>query len=348
MLADEVEAISTAQGEALQKLKTKLEEVRDAEHGNERDAKLFAKTEANKFIKKCKILENGLNKLKKAATSGRAVALKEQFAEVEENRSKVVKAFRQTMDAAEKSFQDLFGMVTTNDGISEGDFIAFAKKCEDLKEVEEEKLKKVFKFMAGGADCLDKETFNCAFRVFYKLVKQTVLTDNISINSSKILRRLEVAEVMEVLEGPKLEKVKNAEDNKEDDKESSTESQPVRVRALILKDNLDGWVTVAGNQGTVFLEHGGNVYKVKIQNNLTEGLDAESKCIKKLNPGALIEVMQMATKDEKSGDMRVKGMVKGDGAVGYFRRLTLKTQRSIWRLQCDEHLANFDISSYNS
>lgn len=214
------------------------------------------------------------------------------------------------MTAADKSSQDLFGAVTSKEEVSEADFLAYAKKCDDLKEIDKEKLTKVFKFMSGGADTLSKEAFEAAFRSFYKVVKQTVVTDHLSIKESKTVRRLEVDEVLEVFEGPKTESVKEGE----------TDSSLVRVRGLILKDKLEGWVTISGNQGTVFLEPGGNLFKVKQANDVTEGLDAkESKKIQKLAPGAVFEVADLtAVKDEASGDMRLKGFVKGDGAMGYF------------------------------
>eukprot|EP00746_Dinoflagellata_sp_MGD_P163913 gnl/MRDRNA2_/MRDRNA2_92225_c0_seq1.p1 gnl/MRDRNA2_/MRDRNA2_92225_c0~~gnl/MRDRNA2_/MRDRNA2_92225_c0_seq1.p1 ORF type:complete len:905 (-),score=324.00 gnl/MRDRNA2_/MRDRNA2_92225_c0_seq1:12-2357(-) len=314
-LAEEVEGISSSQKVKTKELRTTLEELKKEEHGNDKETKAHANSEANKMLTRCNKVDGQLNLITKTAKSGLDKAKRDQFNEVEEIRGKVVKAFRETMDKAEKSSKDLFGAITEKDVLSEADFLAYTKKCDDLKELEEDSLKKVFKFMAGKDETLSKEAFAANFRVFYKVVKQTVLTDNISIKESKTIRRLEVGEVMEVFEGPKTEVVKSSEDGED--------SSLLRVKGQITKDQLEGWVTVSGNQGTVFLEPGGNTYKVKIAADFTEGLDAkESTCLKQLKPGAIIQVMEMAAKDEASGDMRVKGMIKGDGAIGYFTQTT--------------------------
>jgi len=310
-LAEEVDSISNTQKAKTKELRTQLEELKKEEHGNDKETKGFATNEANKIISRLNKVDNLLNVLGKAAKMGKDKAEKEQAIEVEANLGKVIKGFRQSMDAAEKNAQDLFGEVTKKDDVSEADFLAYTKICDDTKEIDVEKLKSVFKFMCSGAESLSKEAFNAYFRIFYKVVKQTVLTDNISIKTSKTIRRLEVDEAMEVYEGPKREVVKSTEDGED--------SSLLRLRCKVLKDQAEGWVTVSGNQGTVFLEPGGNIFKVKVAGNFTEGLDPkESKLIKHLKPGSIIQLLDVAAKDEESGEMRMKGMLKGHGVIGYF------------------------------
>ncbi|CAE7498506.1 Man1a1 [Symbiodinium pilosum] len=72
------------------------------------------------------------------------------------------------------------------------------------------------------------------------------MTDNQNIKTCKVLRKLEVGEVVRVLEGPEI------------DKDSSVS----RIKAVASKDSLEGWVTVKGNAGTVYAEEAPSLYTV--------------------------------------------------------------------------------------
>jgi len=163
-----------------------------------------------------------------------------------------------------------------------------------------------------GEGYISKDKFTNLVRVFMKVAKDTVITSGISIKESKTLRRLEVGEIVEILEGPiKEDKV-----------------DVMRVHAKVMKDELEGWITLAGNQGTVFLEEGGNLFKVVKETILTESFeldgggskDATRKLkdtTRKLKEGEIVEVREWARKEEKSGLLRMKCKVKSDGEVGW-------------------------------
>merc|ERR1712176_1360338 len=87
----------------------------------------------------------------------------------------------------------------------------------------------------------------------------TVITSGFNIKESKALRRLELGEVVEILDGPIKEETAGV----------------MRFHAKAMKDDIDGWITLAGNQGTVFLEEGGNLFKVVKETITTDsfGLD---------------------------------------------------------------------------
>jgi hypothetical protein len=72
----------------------------------------------------------------------------------------------------------------------------------------------------------------------YKCVSATVIHDGFSVKTSKVVRRLEAGEIVEVLEGPVVE----------------SEIAVLRVKAKAEKDCAVGWVTVKGNGGTSFLK----------------------------------------------------------------------------------------------
>mmetsp|Transcript_37691 Transcript_37691/g.75063 ORF Transcript_37691/g.75063 Transcript_37691/m.75063 type:complete len:159 (+) Transcript_37691:2-478(+) len=142
-----------------------------------------------------------------------------------------------------------------------------------------------------------------------KVVKDAALTEGLTIKDAKAVRRLDVGEVVQVLEGPV--------------KEETAEVDRVRVRAM--RDNSEGWTSVAGNQGTLFLKEGVTLKVIK-ETILTEGFEIEApkeeaRKIKdntrKLKPGELLEMRVFGRKNEETGLTRMKVRVKSDGSVGY-------------------------------
>merc|ERR1712187_536976 len=121
-------------------------------------------------------------------------------------------------------------------------------------------------------------------------------------------------EVCSVLEGPVQE------DNVE----------VMRYRVKAMKDDVEGWVTPVGNQGTNFLEEmeGGLVMKVVKETILTAHFEICSDAGKeqfrklkdttrKLKPGEQVEILQWMKKDETSGLMRAKVKTKVGNHVGW-------------------------------
>jgi len=91
-----------------------------------------------------------------------------------------------------------------------------------------------------------------------------------------------------------------------------------RVKCQAVSDAALGWVTIAGNQGTPFLEPGGNIYTCVKETAFTDGLSVrDSKTIRKLMKGEIIEVLEFSKKDETVGVMRVKAKAKQDGVTGW-------------------------------
>lgn len=159
---------------------------------------------------------------------------------------------------------------------------------------------------------LSEENFVRLLRNLKKVVKEIVITTTLSIKEGKTNRRLEVGEVVEILEGPVME------------------GEMSRVRARAVRDGVEGWVTVEGNAGTHFLEDGGGVYKVVKETILTESFEIgapkeEARKIKdttrKLKVGELVDVREWEKKDESTGLTRMKCKVRLDGLVGYLTTL---------------------------
>merc|ERR1712032_205557 len=97
-----------------------------------------------------------------------------------------------------------------------------------------------------------------------------------------------------------------------------------RINARVMKDDLEGYIAIAGNQGTVFLREGGNEFKVIKETILTDGFEVDvqqaSKLkdkTRKLKEGELLECLEWPKKEEKSGLTRMRCKVKSDGVVGW-------------------------------
>jgi len=227
-------------------------------------------------------------------------AVQKAYAEIEQQRSESVRAIRGFMTAEGKTGEQLFEHIDgSGAALTSEKFIGFLKGLSDLK-LADGQAEKVFEHVSGEAGEITKEQFLELIRLYYKCVKSTVLSEDISIKS-KTVRRLEVGEVLEALEGPATEDGANVK----------------RVRCLCVQDEATGWVTIAGNQGTAFLEPGGNLYSCVKETVLTDGPSVQdSKTVRRVAKGELIEVVEFSKKDAAE-IKRIKGKAKLDGASGW-------------------------------
>jgi len=149
-----------------------------------------------------------------------------------------------------------------------------------------------------------KDDFNRLVRIYYKVVKEIVLSDSLTIESAGQLRRMEVGEIVEVYQGPVIDPSVNV----------------YRIHGCALMDGQDGWITVAGNQGITFLQPGGHVFKVVQQCALTEDLQDLSgeKTVRTLSQGEMLEVLGWArTANSPVGITRLQVRAHMDSARGW-------------------------------
>merc|ERR1711865_771046 len=93
----------------------------------------------------------------------------------------------------------------------------------------------------------------------YKCKQTIALTDGIDVMNSKVIRKIELNEIVTKLEGP----------------EDSSGAQ--RIRAKAEKDGAEGWITVTGNAGTVYVaETPSKVYTIKKAMPLQAKMDSGS------------------------------------------------------------------------
>lgn len=295
--------------------------------GVEEELKAWVATEQKKLDVLSTRVEIRITKATNIATKFRDDAKRKESDESSELEKRVMTMIKYHKKANKLTNDELFAAFDANkDGkIEEGEFLKFFKTCEKepateedgktaaSKECSAEDFAKFFSYIDDEEEgVLTKEKFGHLVRLFMKVAKDTVITEGLSIKEGKTIRRLEVGEVLEILEGP-IE-------------EDSIKIQRMRVK--VMKDDLEGWVTLAGNQGTSFLEEGGNIFKVVAETILTEafaldGSGAKEACKKlrdstrKLKVGEIVEVREWEKKEAKSGLMRMKCRVQADGVVGW-------------------------------
>jgi len=192
--------------------------------------------------------------------------------------------------------------------VEESAFVAFFKTCalkeEDDERLSEDDASRLFNYLdTEDTGSISKEKFMNLIRRFMKVLKASVITEETS-TQSKMMRRLNEGEVLECLSGP-----------------TEAEGENIfRLKVKATSDNVEGWVTPVGNRGTVFVEDGGNIFKVVKETILTGsfviGADTKTKD-RKLKVGEICEVREWPTKEENSGLMRMQVALKSDGQVGW-------------------------------
>jgi Ca2+-binding EF-hand superfamily protein len=241
--------------------------------------------------------------------------LKKNGVELEKLRKEALAMIFHHQGAKKLTSEEVFAAfdIKKSGKVNESSFVSFFKTCEK-KEVEgddktsslsEDDAQRLFSSLdTEDADFLSKEQFLSFIRKLMKVVKASVLTEEISVKSTS-LRRIEEGEVLDILTGPT---------SSEDGDEAID-----RLKVKAMSDGVEGWVTPVGNQGTVFLQDGGDKFKVVKETILTGsfviGEETETKD-RKLQVGQTVDVQEWAKKEEASGLMRMK-VRASDGQVGF-------------------------------
>mmetsp|Transcript_49154 Transcript_49154/g.137677 ORF Transcript_49154/g.137677 Transcript_49154/m.137677 type:complete len:888 (+) Transcript_49154:3-2666(+) len=177
-----------------------------------------------------------------SATRAQEVAAQREQAELEEVKVEVISVLRKSAFDAELKADGLLALIDKDaDGaVSESDFQAFFAAMETQSDRwKSTRLGEVFASMADATTRLiNKEDLRKIVRVYYRVRKQTVLTEGLSIKDSKTIRRLEPDEFFEADGAPQKEETAGV----------------MRVRGRATRDGKEGFVTIMGNQGAIILE----------------------------------------------------------------------------------------------
>jgi len=137
---------------------------------------------------------------------------------------------------------------------------------------------------------------------YYACTSSVAMTDNRDIKDCKVLRKLAVGELFTLEEGPV----------------DDTEAQISRVKGKTIKDDLEGWITIKGNAGTVYAEPSTKLYCVLQDTPMTKKPSSSSgEEVRMLKKGEAMQVLEGPKEEKFEPETRVKGRALSDGAVGW-------------------------------
>jgi hypothetical protein len=148
---------------------------------------------------------------------------------------------------------------------------------------------------------ITRRSFASFVQCFYSVRKPTSLTDVFELAKCNTLRKCEVEEKLETLEGP-------CKDPK---------SGLTRIKARALKDGVIGWVTTKGNQGTPFLELTGKPFYVCQTNTKLEKEFDNEEMLRAIKQDEVFELLEGPRKVELADAKKAKVRASKDGAVGW-------------------------------
>lgn len=226
------------------------EEVCPIDPSLDEDVKKKLKLVAQPHIKQLGQMESRLTRITNLLTTFRADAEKKRASEKQNVRSVAVRVLRKHMATAGQEADALFAQGAGGaDNLDKDAFVALFSEMdksvpmvgsegEEQVELSADDLEALFaSCVKNGATALSKDAFQQLVVPRMKVVKAATLTSALSIAEGKTLRPLSVGETLEALEGPVKEE----------------KTGVMRVRAKAVKDGKEGWATLAGNAGTIFL-----------------------------------------------------------------------------------------------
>lgn len=265
----------------------------------------YQKVTLDAIKKRVKSAQESLDKRASVAKAAKGRVLRKECSEMEALRIKTIRGMGEYCDAKELTVEKLFEHIAKGSEIRSEGFVSFGQELNEHlgDKLDDEGIAafgELFKFVSDGADSMDLSKFTAMLHSTYKVVKATMLSEGQAIDT-KALRRLDEGEHVQGLTCPTKE----------------AETGVIRVKCKAMKDDIEGWVSVAGNKGTNFLEPCSKFLVCLKETVITCELDVSSETVRKLNKDELLEVLQFPTKDPSCGVMRVKAMVKVDGTTGW-------------------------------
>ncbi|CAK9111503.1 unnamed protein product [Durusdinium trenchii] len=238
----------------------------------------------------------------------RATASNKHAQLMEPVRTEVAQAILSRL-AKKKEDQDAFAMADVDqDGfVSRSEFQNFVNDCPG--NFSKDQLHKLFDSQNfedylddARVGRLERDEFMRSVVVFYRVSRPSVdLVQTMGVAQGKLVRKLDVNEILELIEGPikEINKV-------------------VRVKCRAMRDGAIGWATATGSNGVVFVEQKRVHFQVKSTTTLTDLLSVKAcSTIRQLKEGELLEVLVWEKVDPTTGLRRLKGRALRDGCVGW-------------------------------
>lgn len=137
----------------------------------------------------------------------------------------------------------------------------------------------------------------------YYVCKSTIaMTEALDVHGGKVVRKVDVGEALEVQGNPA---------------DASTNKDMTRLQFRAVRDGKEGWVTLKGNQGTIFMEASDSHYVADAPMQLRSGANRDSEVVKSIEKGEVLEG-QEAPKEVKP-EAKVGARVRSieDGKTGW-------------------------------
>mmetsp|Transcript_99440 Transcript_99440/g.309818 ORF Transcript_99440/g.309818 Transcript_99440/m.309818 type:complete len:710 (-) Transcript_99440:118-2247(-) len=203
--------------------------------------------------------------------------------------------------------------------ISEEAFCSHVASLEGF-DVSAEHVKLVFRNVEKGG--VGRRKFLGFVQQYFTVVRSIAITSDFDVGKAKTVRKAEPDEIIEVLEGPRT-----------DPKLGLT-----RVRGRSLADLAEGWVSVAGNQGTPFLQEAQKPFyycagEAELRSAFARGDGPEP--IRACRPDEVLELLEGPRSEAFEPALRVRGKACSDGAVGW---LTVRDKTGAVVAAKDENL----------
>jgi len=151
---------------------------------------------------------------------------------------------------------------------------------------------------------IGRRRFQAFLQQYFAVVKGIALTDDFDISQAKTIRKAELEEVLELLEGPRT-----------DEKVGVT-----RIKGKSLKDGVEGWISMKGNQGTPFLQEVEKPFyscTVDIALEREFRSEGEEGLVRTLKVDEVLELVEGPRKLTFEPSLRVRGKAT-DGSMGWF------------------------------
>jgi len=187
---------------------------------------------------------------------------------------------------------------------------SFTKRMSDVKDLSLSAIQMKLLWESVEVDGISRRAFLAFTQQFYVVIKAMALTEEFDVDSKiKPKRKVELEELIEVLEGPRLD----------------AKSGLSRVRGKSVKDCSEGWLTLKGNQGTPFLKEVDKPFYALTTGTTLEQEDGSA--MRKMLADEVIEVIE-GPKQEKFPDVvKARGKKCGEGSVTGW--LTIKDKRGL-------------------
>eukprot|EP00811_Abedinium_folium_P036277 NODE_8_length_4602_cov_14.880894.p1 GENE.NODE_8_length_4602_cov_14.880894~~NODE_8_length_4602_cov_14.880894.p1 ORF type:complete len:1434 (-),score=594.45 NODE_8_length_4602_cov_14.880894:300-3986(-) len=280
---------------------TKETDAHEVYKGASRNLLLEARVELTKLAARVTAAEA---KVRTATEAAQAVYV-EKVGQAKKNARD---ALRTSAQASRKDSDALFEQITGKK--AEMTMVQFQEFMGTLRDhnLDAAQLKLVFQEFAPNG--MRKPTFAKALQQFCTCARSIAITADFDMLGGSV-RKLEVGELFEVLEGPR----------------EDAEKQLERVRGRALRDDATGWVTVQGNQGTPFLKHTMKPYLwCTREHALHEKADEKSATIRQLQRDELLELLEGPREQAAEPALLLRGCASKDGVIGW---ITLRDKTGV-------------------